>query len=209
MSVLISYFFLGISLAAPIGPINAAQLDRGIKYGFVNAWLIGLGSVVADIAYMMVVYLGIIHVLEIPFVNTFLWLFGAFVLIYTGVESLKGLGQISSTNNRENEESYKKSFIAGFLMAISNPLTILFWLGIYGSVLVKTASTTSLEQLALYSSAIIFGLVIWDVSMAALSSSFRKFLSTGVLAIISIISGFSLIGFGIYFGYQGLKLLFG
>ena len=107
MSVLISYFFLGISLAAPIGPINAAQLDRGIKYGFVNAWLIGLGSVVADIAYMMVVYLGIIHVLEIPFVNTFLWLFGAFVLIYTGVESLKGLGQISSTNNRENEESYK------------------------------------------------------------------------------------------------------
>lgn len=200
---------LFLSLAAPIGPINAAQLDRGIKYGFVNAWLIGLGSVVADIAYMMVVYLGIIHVLEIPFVNTFLWLFGAFVLIYTGVESLKGLGQISSTNNRENEESYKKSFIAGFLMAISNPLTILFWLGIYGSVLVKTASTASLEQLALYSSAIIFGLVIWDVSMAALSSSFRKFLSTGVLAIISIISGFSLIGFGIYFGYQGLKLLFG
>ncbi len=28
MSVLLSYVILGISLSAPIGPINAAQLDR-------------------------------------------------------------------------------------------------------------------------------------------------------------------------------------
>ena len=27
-------YFLGLSLAAPIGPINAAQLDKGIKSGF-------------------------------------------------------------------------------------------------------------------------------------------------------------------------------
>ncbi|MBE4906732.1 LysE family transporter [Bacillus luteolus] len=208
MSVLISYFFLGISLAAPIGPINAAQLDRGIKYGFFNAWLIGLGSVAADLVYMLVVYFGLIHILDIPFVKAFLWLFGFFVLTYTGIESLKSTGQITNSRD-ESDESYKKSFSAGFLMAISNPLTILFWLGIYGSILANTAATASLEQLAIYSCAIIAGLVLWDVSMAALSSSFRKFLSPGFLTSISILSGVSLIGFGLYFGYQGFILLFG
>lgn len=34
MSIFLSYVFLGLSLAAPIGPINAAQLDKGIKMGF-------------------------------------------------------------------------------------------------------------------------------------------------------------------------------
>lgn len=208
MSVLISYFFLGISLAAPIGPINAAQLDRGIKYGFFNAWLIGLGSVAADLVYMLVVYFGLIHILDIPFVKAFLWLFGFFVLTYTGIESLKSTKLISSARG-ESDESYKKSFFAGFLMSISNPLTILFWLGIYGSILANTAASSSLEELAVYSCAIIAGLVLWDVSMATLSSVFREFLSAGFLAAISILSGVSLIGFGMYFGYRGLMLLFG
>lgn len=48
MQIFFSYILLGISLAAPIGPINAAQLDRGIRKGFFHAWMIGLGAVVAD-----------------------------------------------------------------------------------------------------------------------------------------------------------------
>lgn len=44
MSVFLSYIFLGLSLAAPIGPVNAAQLDKGIKGGFLHAWFVGLGQ---------------------------------------------------------------------------------------------------------------------------------------------------------------------
>ncbi|MDZ5473786.1 LysE family transporter [Bacillus sp. 31A1R] len=208
MSVFISYVFLGLSLAAPIGPINAAQMDKGIKHGFLNAWVLGLGSVAADIAYMMTVFLGLSQFIEIPIVKTFLWLFGCFVLLYTGIESLLGAGKFEMSS-RTKDETLKKSFFTGFFMAISNPLTILFWLGIYGSVLAKTASTYDTSQLLIYSSAIILGLVIWDVSMAGVASSFRKLLTTKVLTIITIISSISLIGFGIYFGYEAYKVLFG
>ena len=34
MSIFISYMILGLSLSAPVGPVNAAQLDKGIKKGF-------------------------------------------------------------------------------------------------------------------------------------------------------------------------------
>ncbi|AYA76668.1 amino acid transporter [Bacillus sp. Y1] len=205
MGVFFSYVLLGLSLAAPIGPINAAQMDKGIKHGFLNAWVLGLGSVIADIFYMLLVFLGFSQFIEIPIVKMFLWLFGFFVLVYTGVEGLLGAGKIVlSKGNRD--ASLSKSFITGFFMSISNPLTILFWLGIYGSVLAKTATMYEHTELLYFSSAIILGLVIWDVCMAAVASSFRKLLTTKLLTIITIISSISLIGFGLYFGFEALKI---
>lgn len=205
MGVFFSYVLLGLSLAAPIGPINAAQMDKGIKYGFLNAWVLGLGSVLADVFYMLLVFLGFSQFIEIPIVKIFLWLFGFFVLVYTGVEGLLGAGKIVLSNGNR-DASLSKSFFTGFFMSISNPLTILFWLGIYGSVLAKTATMYEHTELLYFSSAIILGLVIWDVCMAAVASSFRKLLTTKLLTIITIISSISLIGFGLYFGFEAFKI---
>ncbi|PLT35654.1 LysE family translocator [Bacillus sp. V5-8f] len=205
MHILIGYIFLGLSLAAPIGPINAAQLDRGIKNGFWNAWVLGLGAALADGIYMILVYLGVVHFLETPFMKTFLWLFGFFVLTYTGIESIVSAGKIA-TNERRNKESLLKSFISGFFMSISNPLTILFWLGIFGSVLANASSIYDFDHLLLFSGAIFLGIFIWDFSMAFMASTARKFLTPTILKIISIISGLSLIGFGIYFGIEAVKV---
>ncbi|PLR78431.1 amino acid transporter [Bacillus sp. V3-13] len=208
MTVFFSYILLGLSLAAPIGPVNAAQLDRGIKSGFLHAWLVGVGAVVADGIYMLAVYIGVVHFLETPFMKTFLWLFGCFVLIYTGIESLVNSGKPIANRARSNE-SYTKSFLSGFLMSISNPLTILFWLGIYGSVLAKTAASYGHSQLIMYSSAIFIGLLIWDVTMAAVASSMKRYLDHRILMAISVLSGLSMVGFGIYFGWQAYKVLTG
>lgn len=204
MNVFLGYIFLGLSLAAPIGPVNAAQMDKGIKSGFFQAWLLGLGAMTADIVYMLTVYLGVVRFLETPYMQSFLWLFGFFVLMYTGIETLAGSGKIVM-DHRTGESSFK-SFWSGFLMSISNPLTILFWLGIYGSVLAKTASSYGTGELVLYSFGIILGLMAWDIVMAAISSSFRRLLTTRLLTFISLISGVSLIGFALFFGYQALKL---
>ncbi len=208
MNVFLSYILLGLSLAAPIGPINAAQIDKGIKHGFMHSWLIGVGAVAADGVYMLVVYFGVVHFLEHPFMKTFLWLFGCFVLLYTGIETIVSANKLEMGGNRK-EEPLVKSFISGFFMSISNPLTILFWLGIYGSVLAKTAATYETSQLILYSSAIFIGLLIWDFTMAGVSSNFRKYLTPQLLIGISLLSGISLIGFGIYFGFQAFTVLFG
>ncbi|SES65897.1 Threonine/homoserine/homoserine lactone efflux protein [Oceanobacillus limi] len=206
MNVFISYILLGLSLAAPIGPVNAAQLDRGIKGGFFPAWFVGLGAITADGLYMLIVYLGVVHVIDTPFIKTFLWLFGGFVLIYTGIESMIRANEVKASQDRNTEPLYK-SFFAGFIMSITNPLTILFWLGIYGSVLAKTATDYGYQALIMYSIAIFIGLLAWDVAMAAVSSSFRKLLNDQILTFIAIVSGLALIGFGIYFGWQGVLLL--
>lgn len=207
MSIFFGYVFLGISLAAPIGPVNAAQITKGIYGGFRHAWLVGLGAMLADAIYMLIVYLGVFHFLETPFMQTLLWSFGCFVLIYTGFDSIVNAGKEVKMKNVK-EKSLKKSFFYGFLLSITNPLSMLFWLGIFGSVLAKTVSTYDINHIILYSLAIFVGLFIWDVTMAFIASSFRKILTTKLLGAISIISGTSLIGFGVYFGVQAFKLLF-
>ncbi|PFV68673.1 amino acid transporter [Bacillus sp. AFS059628] len=207
MGIFLSYVFLGLSLSAPMGPINAAQLEKGIRSGFFHAWILGIGALLADVIYMALIYLGVIHFLEKDIIKLFLWSFGAFVLIYTGIESLKNANQISISNMR-NDDSVIKSFFSGFFMSLSNPLTILFWLGIFGSILAKSASSYNKEQLLLYSFGIILGIFIWDITMASTSSIFRKILNARILSLITVVSGISLIIYGLYFGFQTYQIIF-
>lgn len=205
MNSFFSYLLLGLSLSAPIGPVNAAQLDKGIRGGFMHAWLVGIGAVAADILYMLLVYFGVVHFLNTSFMKTFLWLFGFFILMYTGIDSIKQAGKVSLSDMRGGEP-LMKSFLTGFIMSVTNPLSILFWLGIYGSVLAQAASAGT-QDLIVHSSGVISGLVLWDITMAGFASVFRKLLTERILVWISILSGISLIGFALYFGYEAALLL--
>ncbi|WP_090118014.1 LysE family transporter [Cohnella sp. OV330] len=208
MNVLLSHMLLGLSLAAPIGPINAAQMERGIRSGFFHAWLLGLGALCADGIFMLLVYFGVIHFLGIPFMQTFLWLFGFFVLTYIGVESILNARR-TAVRLHAHKEAAVKSLAAGFFMSLFNPLSILFWLGIYGSMLADMIAKYEAREVLLYSAAVLTGIMLWDVFMALLSSSFRRLLTPGLLAAISVASGLSLIGFGVYFGLEAYDALFG
>jgi len=208
MNSIFTYILLGISLAAPVGPVNAAQLNTGIKNGFIHAWIFGFGALLADILYMVLVYFGVGQFVDSPYIKIFLWSFGCFVLTYTGIESILTLHKIKLNLHNEKRARLRQSFSSGFLISLLNPLTILFWLGIFGSVLAEASQNLTDSQLVLYSSAIIGGIILWDTFMAFLSSGARKFLSNKFLVIISIISSFSMLGFGIYFGIQAYQLLF-
>lgn len=208
MNTFFTYMILGISLSAPIGPINAAQLDRGARLGFTHAWLIGLGAMCADIIYMLLIYFGLAHFLTTPFMKTFLWTFGSFVLLYTGIETLKNINVTPDITAR-GANTRMNSFHSGFLMALMNPLNILFWLGIYGSILVNSVQNQGLTHVIWHSMGIFAGILLWDVVMAMLASSFHRFAGPSTLRAISVVSAISLLGFGLYFGYQAFMQLFG
>ncbi|GLO67889.1 amino acid transporter [Oceanobacillus sp. E9] len=207
MQTFFSYVILGLSLSIPIGPINAAQLDKGIHQGFFHSWLVGVGGMFADVIFMLLIYFGVAPFLTTPFVKTFLWVFGCFILLYIGIESLtKAKSTLSNTSNVESTSKFN-SFGTGFIIAISNPISIIFWLGIYGSVLAKTTETSTNSQLLIYSSGIFLGIILWDIFMASVATSFRKFFHSKALYWISIIAGIVLIGFGIFFGYEAFRAI--
>lgn len=208
MNSFMAYVFLGLSLAAPVGPVNAAQLDTGIKHGFLHAWIFGLGALAADILYMIMVYGGVAHFIDSPFMQTLLWSFGCFVLTYTGIENLVTLNKIELDVKFGKRVPLKRTALSGFFMSLLNPLTILFWLGIYGSVLAESAKDFTAGQIVISSLAIVSGIVLWDLTMAFISGSARRLLSAALLKFISVVSSLAMIGFGLYFGFQAYQALF-
>lgn len=208
MNSLTTYFLLGISLAAPIGPVKATLLNTGIKNGFFHAWFFGLGAIVTDILYMLMVYFGVGQFIDSPYMRIFLWCFGFFVLMYTGIENLLTLNNISMDPKFRKIVRLRHSLLAGLLMALLNPLTILFWLGIYGSILVSGGGALSGLEIIIISITILLGIALVDFLMAFFSSSSRNILSTSFLKGVSFVSSICMIGFAIYFGMQAFHALF-
>lgn len=208
MNSIFIYFILGASLAAPIGPVKTVLLNTGIKRGFFHAWFFSFGSLATDIMYMFMVYFGVGQFIDSPLMKIILWSFGCFVLLYTGIENLFTLKKIDMNLKFGKRVRLRTSMLTGFFMSLLNPLTILFWLGIYGSILAKTAGVSTGYQIIINSVAILVGIMTIDLIMSFLSSGARKLLSTKLLIIVSIISSMSMIGFGIYFGIQAFQTLF-
>lgn len=204
MDSILYYIALGLSLAAPIGPVNAAVINRGLRYGFRHAWVLSLGSLLGDVFFIILVYFGVAKLANIPIVQTFLWLFGAFVLIYTGIEGVMTKTSTISRSSKDNNSMFR-SFMTGLLMSIMNPLSIIFWLGIYGSILATTIHDLSTSTLLLYTGCMLFGVAIWDLTVSVLSSFFRTVVSEQLITFISKLSGLILLLFGGYFGIRGIQ----
>ena len=208
MNSIFTYIFLGISMAATIGPVKTVLINTGLKNGFFHACFFSLGALTTDIIYMFVVYFGIGQFIDSLLLKTILWSFGCFVLLYTGIENLLSLHKIEMNMKTAKRTRLRQSMLSGFFMSLLNPLTILFWLGIYGSILAKTARVSTGYQIILLSGAILLGIILVDFIYAFLSSVARKLLSTKLLQTVSFISAIIMIGFGIYFGKQAFQALF-
>lgn len=206
LGVFFGCLLLGVSLSAPIGPINAAQLHTGMRYGFLRAWFVGIGAMCADAVYMTLIYFGLASFLNTPVIQIGLWLFGALVLVYLGMDTLRSLDDFNRVAEKIRPTPVK-ALSAGFLMAISNPLNVLFWFGIYGSILAE--STKHRAAIEYFPSIGIFaGIFVWDFVMALIASTFQRLVSPRWLRIISALAGFMLIGFGLYFGVKAHQAIF-
>jgi len=208
MDSIFTYIFLGISMAATFGPVKTVLLNTGLKNGFFHAWFFSLGALITDIMYMFIVYFGVGQFMDSLLLKTILWSFGCFVLLYTGIENLLSLNRIEMNSTTGKRTRLRQSILTGFFMSFLNPLTILFWLGIYGSILAKTAGVTTGYQIILLSIAILIGIILVDLIYSFLSSVARKLLTINLLKTVTFISSLLMIGFGLYFGKMAFQALF-
>ena len=85
---------LGISIAAPIGPIGLLCIQRTIAHGRKSGLVSGLGAATADGFYGMVAGLGLTAVAAIPMsVQVWVRLIGGAFLLYWGLKTTKRQGR--------------------------------------------------------------------------------------------------------------------
>ena len=206
MLSLIQNVILGISLAAPIGPVNIEVIRRGVRFGFFSSFSVSLGAALADTTYLVLIYFGLMNLSS--GIRNLIWVSGAVILIFLGYQSIRtSFKEIKLEMESNPSNSLVNSFLSGYLITISNPMTLVWWIGIFGAIIGSLHSASRISGL-INSFAIILGVLIWFFFLSFTLHKGRKFVDGTKLRYISLIAGISLIGFGLYFGYNAFLSFF-
>ncbi|MGI9254213.1 MAG: LysE family translocator [Thermomicrobiales bacterium] len=193
---------VGLALAAPIGPINIEIIRRGLSGGFWNGWLVGIGAMLADTIFCALVVSGVAPIADSPRLRVPLYLAGAVVMGFLGITGLLAVykgGEVDVA-----PASGRRSLATGFLMAVSNPMGIVYWLSIGAALIASAIATAGTGAGPVLVAGVFSGITIWATILAGLTMAGRRFVSPSVMRVISAFGAVVLLGFGIYFAWLGL-----
>lgn len=200
--------WLGLVVAAPLGPVNLAMIDRGLRQGFRAAFLLGLGSTVADLVYILAAYAGAEPLARTEGASLLLFGAGAIVLTWLGAGAVRdAVAPVLSPMERGDAALFRRGpFAAGALLALVNPMSIASWLGILGAELAgRERAETPREHL--FVAAIVLGLLIWVIGLSTALHYGRRVVRGRALRFVSLAAGVSLIGYGAHFALKALTAL--
>lgn len=196
MSKFFDGFKFGIMLQVAVGPVCFFIFQISILNGIISALLGTLGFTLVDGLYIILAILGIAKIIEkYKNMEKILKYFGSLVLIIFGLYIF-----ISSINN-SSVTSYNitpilkfNSFISASLLTISNPLTIIFWTGVFASK--TTGENMNLKELVLFGAGSVISTLVF-LSIISIVGNFTKmFVSNYIIVLLNILVGLLLVFFG-------------
>lgn len=128
-------FVLGAVIAfvvsIPIGAVNMAIFQTTIFHNRKAGYCIGLGAVLAELIYCAVPLLSLTMILEESGVIDILFLVFIPVLMFLGIYNIiqrkKGTEVSADDTTSRVRRSYFGYIVYGFLLCLSNPMTLFFW----------------------------------------------------------------------------------
>ncbi|MBV8651368.1 MAG: LysE family transporter [Alphaproteobacteria bacterium] len=179
---------VGIAIALPVGPVGVLCVRRTIFEGRYAGLVSGLGAVSADTIF------GIIAGFSLSVVKNVLLDYqnllrggGGLFLIYLGVSAL--LKHVVRTETNETSaETLLGAYFTTFALTISNPITILAFLGIFAAVGFTGAEAT-LGRAGMLIAGVTLGSSLWWVGLCLGAGLFRKSFDEAHLMWMNRISG--------------------
>lgn len=119
---------LGLSIAAPVGPIGVLCIRRTLANGLSSGISSGLGSALADGFYGFVAAFGLTIITSLLLDNRiYLQLIGGLFLLYLGCKTFISIP--SEHSPASANRGLAGDCLSSFFLTISNPITIIFLYG--------------------------------------------------------------------------------
>lgn len=170
-------------------------INRSLQYGILAGLFTGFGVAIADLVYGILAVFGLFAISgETLESQPVLRLVGAFCVMFLGLRMMSKI-EIANHKNLDHETALK-DIVTGFLVTISNPLTIIAFIAALSYV------NYLMEQINyLGSSLIVLGIFIgsftWWLILCSLSIKFKDRLTPNFMRKINLISGGLIFVFGI------------
>jgi threonine/homoserine/homoserine lactone efflux protein len=118
----------GLALAAPPGPMNAVIAEESVLRGWLPGVKAGFGAMVADILFCGLALLGLISVVQqSPTLQAVMIAVGGLLMCLFAVRTVQ---EANGTVTGDPPQETTRGFRRAFVLAVSNPYQIAFWLTI-------------------------------------------------------------------------------
>jgi threonine/homoserine/homoserine lactone efflux protein len=198
---------LGLAIAAPLGPVNVEIIRRGLRDGFLPALMVGCGSTAADLIYVALAFLGVAPLAQHPMFRVPLNFAGAAVLGWLAWESFRearGRNPLAEAKEGRASDSRRGALAAGFLITVSNPMTIVFYFSLFGAAIAKLHGAPKVAQLA-YVGCVVLGCLIWSLLLALALGWGKSRVGAHRLPMIGVASSLALAFFAARFLLEGIR----
>jgi threonine/homoserine/homoserine lactone efflux protein len=200
--LLLKSVVLGLSIAAPVGPIGILCIRRSFVDGQAAGFICGLGAATADALY------GALGGFALSGISTWLvrghvWMsvIGSVFLLYLGAKTLSAAAPDPAAAASGNESGGAlAAYFSALLLTLANPLTILSFAAAFAGMGAATGPGAAVGYGATFTMlvGVFSGSALWWLVLTTVAGTARRRLSAPLFAAINRVSGLVLVGFGLY-----------
>ncbi|WP_459191012.1 LysE family translocator [Halosimplex sp. J119] len=217
----------GLALAAPPGPMNAVIAEESVLRGWFAGFTAGLGAMSADLIFFALSLAGVVAFLDdAATVRAVMVGAGGLIMLYFAAGAVREARTdfLTGEPTPPPDDADARGFVKAFVLALTNPYQILFWLtvgvgllepgtvdvlsylpavgdGLAGLLIVRTGSPALLSGL-------FGGIVVWIVGFPTMLVSIGRRVDAFAPAAAAV-SAVVLAGFGVTFCWTAARSLLG
>lgn len=185
---------LGLSIAAPPGPVNAAAAYQVTK-SWLAGWLTLLGATTADGIFFLLTYFGLTALISSGEVRNILFVVGGFLMLYLAYSTLK------KAKRRVQAGSAKAGrfpYFLGLSIGLTSPFQIAWWVAVGVGMISSFGLSIFVGFFA--------GILLWTLCYSTLLHAGVSRYSR-IYPVLVYVSGAILLGFGVWFLYTAISAL--
>jgi threonine/homoserine/homoserine lactone efflux protein len=187
---------IGLSIAAPVGPIGVLCIRRTLTQGRSYGLVSGLGAATADAVYGCVAGFGLTLISSF-LVDQQVWLrlVGGAFLCYLGVKTL--LAKPAEEAAKARGTGLLGAYASTLFLTLTNPMTILSFAAIFAGLGVAETNGGYIPA-AILVLGVFAGSALWWLLLSGGVSLFRKKFTPQALVWGNRVSGLVVMGFGVF-----------
>ena len=185
-------FSFGMLLQIAIGPVCIFIFQSAVAMGFVPAFKGVLGVAVTDGSEIILAILGTAAILDRnPKLKKFFSIFSGFIVLFFGCNTI--VSAFSST--LFTAVLSENMFVAAIALAASNPLTILFWAGVF-SARISSGDMTN-QDMWVFGAGCVLSTIILLTGVAFAGNLTAISIPDSFINVLNIISGAAISAFAV------------
>ncbi len=186
---------IGLSIAAPVGPIGVLCIRRTLAQGQRAGLACGLGAATADSAYGCVAGFGLTAISQF-LVSQAAWLHlgGGMFLCYLGARIMRSAPARSEAQG--GGADLGSAYLSTLLLTLANPMTILSFVAVFaGFGLVRSPSYLAAAILV---GGVFIGSALWWLVLTSTVALLHRRIDTSWMQAINRLSGAVISAFGLF-----------